>query len=116
MTSQHLSMGKYQSKIGGDSIVARANDAMEEKPSSQPFSMLSSGASQGAIPQVTFPDPQIASVGMTLKAAQEAGLEVREVAAKMAGPGTFLHAEGYEGWAQWVVKDDGRLMGATFVG
>jgi pyruvate/2-oxoglutarate dehydrogenase complex dihydrolipoamide dehydrogenase (E3) component len=53
---------------------------------------------------------------MTLKAAQEAGLEAREGAAKMASPGTFLHAEGYKGWAQWVVKDDGRLMGATFVG
>lgn len=109
-------MSKYQGKIGGDSIVARAKDAMEGKPSSQPFSMLSSGASQGAIPQVTFSDPQIASVGMTLKAAKEAGLEVREAAVKMAGPGTFLHAEGYDGWAQWVVKDDGRLLGATFVG
>jgi pyruvate/2-oxoglutarate dehydrogenase complex dihydrolipoamide dehydrogenase (E3) component len=35
----------------------------------------------------------------------------------MAGPGTFLHAEGYDGWAQWVVDEDSHtLLGATFVG
>lgn len=34
----------------------------------------------------------------------------------MAGPGTWLHAGGYQGWAQWVVDDDDRLVGATFVG
>jgi pyruvate/2-oxoglutarate dehydrogenase complex dihydrolipoamide dehydrogenase (E3) component len=110
-------IGKYQGKIGGDSIVARAKDTMEEKPSTQPFSKLSNRASQLATPQVTFSDPQVASVGMTLKAAREAGLKVREAATKMAGPGTFLHAEGYDGWAQWVVEEGtGRLVGATFVG
>ena len=35
----------------------------------------------------------------------------------MAGPGTFLHSEGYDGWAQWVVDhDSGVLLGITFVG
>jgi pyruvate/2-oxoglutarate dehydrogenase complex dihydrolipoamide dehydrogenase (E3) component len=110
-------IGKYQGKIGGESIVARAKDTMEEKPSTQPFSKLSNRASQFATPQVTFSDPQVASIGMTLKSAREAGLKVREVATKMAGPGTFLHAEGYEGWAQWVIEEGtGRLVGATFVG
>ena len=110
-------IGKYQGKISGDSIVARAKGSMEEMPSSAPFSKLSSKASQFAIPQVTFTDPQVASTGLTLKAAQGAGLRVKEVTVKMAGPGTFLHAEGYDGWAQWVVEENsGRLVGATFVG
>jgi pyruvate/2-oxoglutarate dehydrogenase complex dihydrolipoamide dehydrogenase (E3) component len=110
-------IAKYQGKISGDSIVARAKGNMQEVPSSAPFSKISSKASQFAIPQVTFTDPQVASTGLTLKAAQNAGLQVKEVTAKMAGPGTFLHAEGYDGWAQWVVEEDsGRLLGATFVG
>lgn len=109
-------IGKYQGKISGDVIVARANGAMEEKAKSGRFSNLSSKASRLAVPQVTFTDPQVASTGLTLKAAQGAGLHVREVAVKMAGPGTFLHSEGYDGWAQWVVEDGGRLVGATFVG
>lgn len=28
----------------------------------------------------------------------------------------MLHADGYQGWAQWVVDDAGTLVGATFVG
>jgi pyruvate/2-oxoglutarate dehydrogenase complex dihydrolipoamide dehydrogenase (E3) component len=110
-------IAKYQGKISGDSIVARAKGTMEETPSSAPFSKFSSKASQFAIPQVTFTDPQVASTGLTLKAARGAGLRVKEVSVKMAGPGTFLHAEGYDGWAQWVVEENsGRLVGATFVG
>ena len=34
----------------------------------------------------------------------------------MSGPGTWLHADDYEGWAQWVVDDADILRGATFVG
>jgi pyruvate/2-oxoglutarate dehydrogenase complex dihydrolipoamide dehydrogenase (E3) component len=109
--------GKYQGKISGDSIAARAKGIMEKKPSAAPFSKLSCNASRLAVPQVTFTDPQVASTGLTLKAAKSAGLHVREVAVKMVGPGTFLHAEGYDGWAQWVVEEEtGRLVGATFVG
>jgi pyruvate/2-oxoglutarate dehydrogenase complex dihydrolipoamide dehydrogenase (E3) component len=69
------------------------------------------------VPQVVFSDPQVAWVGLSAEQAKGKGLKVREVSAKMAGPGTFLHAEDYDGWAQWVVEDvTGRIVGATFVG
>lgn len=59
---------------------------------------------------------QVAASGLTPAQATARGIKTRVVSAKMAGPGTWLHADGYQGWAQWVVDDDDRLVGATFVG
>lgn len=110
-------IGKYQGKISGDTIVAKASSAMEEEASSAPFSKFSCNASRFAVPHVTFTDPQVASTGSTLKDAESAGLRPREVTVNMAGPGTFSHAEDYDGWAQWVVEvNSGRLLGANFAG
>jgi hypothetical protein len=44
-------------------------------------------------------------VGLTLAQALEEGKKAREVTTKITRPGTFLHAEGYDGWAQWVVDE-----------
>lgn len=109
-------MAKYQGKIAGDSIVAKAKGTYRD-PDSNPYDPLSSKASDDIVPQVCFTNPQVASVGTTVEQARQSGLKVNVAAVKMAGPGTFLHAEDYEGWAQWVVEaETGRLLGATFVG
>ena len=111
-------MGKYSGKIVGDTIAARAKGTLTKEATATAFSPHSATALHAAYtPQVTFTDPQVASVGLTLAQALKQGNKAKEVAVKMVGPGTFLHAEGYDGWAQWVLDEESRqLLGATFVG
>jgi pyruvate/2-oxoglutarate dehydrogenase complex dihydrolipoamide dehydrogenase (E3) component len=111
-------MGTYSAKVAGDTIAARAKGTLTKQATATAFSPHSATAQQSAYtPQVTFTDPQVASVGLTLAQALKEGKKAREVATKMAGPGTFLHAESYDGWAQWVVDEESsKLLGATFVG
>jgi dihydrolipoamide dehydrogenase len=75
-------------------------------------------ADEQKIPQVTFTDPQVASVGLTEKAATAAGLDVEIIEHDMAGfAGTSLLRDGYVGRAKLVVeRDSDTLVGATFVG
>jgi len=69
------------------------------------------------VPQVVFTDPIVASVGLTSAAAKAAGRSVREIAVPFMIPGSILHADGYTGWAQWIVDPaSNTLLGATFVG
>ncbi|KAI1173613.1 FAD-dependent pyridine nucleotide-disulfide oxidoreductase [Nemania sp. FL0916] len=107
---------KYQGRIAGNAIVARAAGKFPSTPSR--FDSVSASADHTAVPQVVFTDPQIASVGLTRKAAEKAGKGVKIVTAPAATLGAKLHADGYEdGWAQWVIDDStGVLLGATFVG
>ena len=111
-------MGKYSGKVAGDTIAARAKGTLTKEATATAFSPYSATAQHAAYtPQVTFTNPQVASVGLTLAQALKQGNKAKEVAVKMAGPGTFLHAEGYEGWAQWVLDEEShQLLGATFVG
>lgn len=49
----------------------------------------------------------------------EKGIDAREVSVQTGGPGThsYLHADNYSGWAQWVIDvKTSKLVGATFVG
>lgn len=109
-------IAKYQAKIAGNAIVAKAKGVYESTVSSQLWDNLTAKPTGLAIAQVVFTDPQVAATGLTPTQAAARGMTVRTVDVKMAGPGTMLHADGYEGWAQWVVDDAGRLVGATFVG
>jgi pyruvate/2-oxoglutarate dehydrogenase complex dihydrolipoamide dehydrogenase (E3) component len=71
------------------------------------------------IPQTCFTEPQISWVGMSLQKAQGKGLDAQAVTVETGGPGThsYLHAEDYNGFAQWVIqRDTGKILGATFVG
>ena len=70
------------------------------------------------VPQVTVADPQVASVGMTEKAATAAGLDVETIEHDMAGfAGTRLLRDGYVGGAKLVVdRASDSLVGAAFVG
>jgi dihydrolipoamide dehydrogenase len=103
-------MGKYQARICGDVIAARAKGA--------PLDGLAAWADGIGAPQVVFTDPQIASVGRTEEEARRAGHRVRAVTYDLGQvAGASLHADGYRGQAKVVVDESTRkLLGVTFVG
>ena len=75
-------------------------------------------ADHAAVPQVTFTDPEVASVGLTADAATAAGYRVRAVDYDIGWvAGASVHADGYQGQARMVVDEDRSVViGATFVG
>lgn len=110
-------IGKYEARVAGDVIAARAHgDAAAAAPA--PFSAYAATATQRAVPQVVFTDPQVGSVGLTEAAAGAAGFSVRAVDYDMGAiAGSVLYADGYQGWANLVVDTDRNvILGATFVG
>lgn len=107
-------MGKYQARICGDVLVARAHG----KELGGRYSHHATTAEHTAVPQVIFTDPQIAAVGYTEAGARDAGLPVRAVTYEIGNvAGGALQADGYDGFATIVVDTDRSvLVGATFVG
>jgi pyruvate/2-oxoglutarate dehydrogenase complex dihydrolipoamide dehydrogenase (E3) component len=105
-------MGKYQGRVCGDVIVARAKGEPDDRPS-----MRASSDALGA-PQVVFTDPEVCAVGLTEQAARSAGLDVRVVDVPMSSvSGSGLQADDYQGQARLVVDERRRVVvGATFVG
>ena len=96
-------MGKYQARLAADGILGRE------------VRLRSDG---GASPRVIFTDPQVGAVGLTLAAAQEAGLPVRSVDVETSGNagGSFV-GRGAPGTARLVVDEDRRVVvGATITG
>jgi dihydrolipoamide dehydrogenase len=97
-------MGKYQAHVASLAIdgdeTARAT---QDGPGS---------------PRVIFTDPQVAAVGMTERAAREAGLAVRTVSYATDGTaGASFVGRSTGGTSQLVVDTDrGVIVGATFVG
>lgn len=107
--------GKYEARIMGDAIVARANGGLDGNP--EPWSPFAATADTHAVPQVVFTDPEVAMAGRTLEAARKDGLNVSETSLELAVAGSSLHADEYEGWAQMVVDEDRKvLVGVTFAG
>jgi pyruvate/2-oxoglutarate dehydrogenase complex dihydrolipoamide dehydrogenase (E3) component len=104
--------GKYQARIAGDVIAARAQGQPLEDERHTAL------ADHGAIPQVTFTDPQVASVGLTEAQARDGGATVRTVEVDLgAVAGASLVRDDYRGRAKLVIDTDaGTLLGATFVG
>jgi len=107
--------GKYQARIVGDIIAARARGLGIDDA---PWGAQAATADERAVPQVVFTEPEVASVGLTAAAAEAAGLHTRVVDYDLgAVAGAVLHAEGYRGRARMVVDSDrGVLVGVTFVG
>ncbi|NJP94117.1 NAD(P)/FAD-dependent oxidoreductase [Nonomuraea sp. FMUSA5-5] len=103
-------MGKYQARICGDVIAARARG--DELPA-----MRDLAGGYGA-PQVVFTDPQVCAVGRTEEAARADGFRVRVVDYDMgAVTGAYLLGDGYRGKARAVVDEDRKvLLGVTFAG
>ncbi|CAM2782979.1 NAD(P)/FAD-dependent oxidoreductase [Actinomyces slackii] len=100
-------MGKYQARVVGERIAARAT-GREPEPV----------AGDVPVPRVVFTDPQVASCGLTEAQAREAGLEVATAqVAYTSAAGAALLRDDARGRAQLVVDRAARaIVGATFVG
>lgn len=107
--------GKYQARAAGDVIAARAHG---ETVQDQPWGRHVATADHAAVPQVTFTDPEIASVGHTVASAEKAGLSVRFVEYDLGSvAGAALHADGYTGRASILIDEaDQTIAGFTAVG
>jgi dihydrolipoamide dehydrogenase len=107
--------GKYQARAAGDAIAARAAGRPVEDAS---WGAHVATADHRAVPQVTFTDPEVASVGLTATAAEKAGLRVRALDYDLSWvAGATVYADDYRGRARAVVDLDREvLVGATFVG
>lgn len=105
-------MGKYQARVAGDVLAARAKgeaiDALRYAATSD----------HGRVPQVTFTDPQVASVGLTEADARDDYDAIRCVEFDLGAlAGTSLLRDDYRGRAKLVVDTTSEtLIGATFVG
>ncbi|MCX5150971.1 NAD(P)/FAD-dependent oxidoreductase [Streptomyces sp. NPDC048550] len=108
--------GKYQARIAGAAIAARAAGGGELDTGR--WGAHAATADTQALPQAVFTDPEAAAVGLTLAEAERAGHRVRAVdydLGKVSGAG--LYADGYRGRARMVVDLDREvLLGVTFVG
>ena len=96
-------MGKYQARLAADTILGKE------------VRLRSDG---GASPRVIFTDPQVGAVGLTLGAAQRAGLPVRSVEVETSGNagGSFV-GRNAPGTARLVVDEERRIVvGATITG
>ncbi len=102
-------MGKYQARICGDAIAARAHG---QEPTTTAW------ADRLAVPQVIFTQPEVAAVGLTAAQAQAAGRTIRVVDYDLGGvAGSKLFQDGYTGRARMVVDEDRHTMiGATLAG
>ncbi len=108
--------GKYEARAVGDAIGARARGELgREAPA---WSRYAATATRVATPQVTFTDPEVASVGLRAAEARERGLDVRVVDYAISDvAGASLLADGYIGKARLVVDESRHVVvGATFVG
>ncbi|WP_396668737.1 dihydrolipoyl dehydrogenase family protein [Microbacterium sp. R86528] len=107
--------GKYQARAAGDVIAARAQG---ESVDDQPWGAHVATADHSHVPQVTFSDPEVASVGLTEAAARKAGRSIRVLDYNLAWvAGASTYSDNYEGMARAIVDEDrGVIIGATFVG
>jgi pyruvate/2-oxoglutarate dehydrogenase complex dihydrolipoamide dehydrogenase (E3) component len=95
-------MGKYQARICGDAIAARAKG---KAPT------VTDRSSVSCVPQVVFTEPEVAAVGLTPERARERGTNVRVVDYEIADvAGAKLWADGYTGHAQMVVDDNSKII------
>ncbi|GGT15786.1 dihydrolipoyl dehydrogenase family protein [Streptomyces chromofuscus] len=107
--------GKYQARIAGALIGARAKG---EPLDDGPWGAHASTADSAAVPQVVFCEPEVASVGLTTRDAERAGLRVDVVDYDIGRvAGAFQYADGYRGKARVLVDAERRtVVGVTFVG
>ncbi|MEU7033823.1 NAD(P)/FAD-dependent oxidoreductase [Streptomyces sp. NPDC046237] len=108
--------GKYQARIAGAAIAARAADGSAVKTDA--WGAHAATADHAAVPQVVFTDPEAAAVGLSLAEAESAGHRVRAVDLDLTSvAGAGLYADGYRGHARMVVDLDREIvLGVTFVG
>ncbi|MEV5172416.1 NAD(P)/FAD-dependent oxidoreductase [Streptomyces flaveolus] len=102
-------MGKYQARIAGEAIAARATGSAD---------LPSATAGHIGSPQVIFTTPEVGSAGVTEQQAREAGIDVETVEYDLAAlAGTYVMRADYRGRAKLVIdRSDDVVVGATFVG
>src|SRR6187402_111119 len=107
--------GKYQARAAGDVIAARAKG---EPVDDAPWGRHVATADHEAVPQVTFTEPEVASVGLTAAAAEKAGYRTRVLDYDMSWlAGASVHSDHYVGSARAVVDEDRKvLLGVTLAG
>jgi dihydrolipoamide dehydrogenase len=107
--------GKYQARAAGDVIAARATGRLVEDA---PWGRHVATADHDVVPQVTFTDPEVASVGMTAEVAAKAGRSIRVVDYDLSWlAGASVHADDYRGRARAIVDEERQvLLGVTLVG
>jgi pyruvate/2-oxoglutarate dehydrogenase complex dihydrolipoamide dehydrogenase (E3) component len=105
-------MGKYQARICGDVIAARAEGRSTEGGRYRDL------ADHDMVPAVVFCAPEVASVGLTEAKARDKGIDVELLTYEIGNvAGASLLRDGYQGRAQLVVdRSTDLLVGATFVG
>lgn len=104
-------MGKYQARVCGDVIAARAENRGIDG------GRYAASADHGKVPQVVFTAPEVASVGLTEKQATDKGFDVSTADVDIAVAGSSLARDDFGGHAKIVVdKASGTLLGATFAG
>ena len=108
--------GKYQARIAGNAIGARASGAVVD---TAPWGTHVATADAYAVPQAFFTDPEAGSVGLTAEEATQRGHRVRTVDVNIGESvaGAVLFADGYSGQARIVVDLDREiLLGVSLVG
>jgi len=107
--------GKYQGRAAGDVIAARAQG---QDVDDAPWGRHVATADHTAVPQVTFTDPEVASVGLTADAAEKAGHRIRVIDYDLSWlAGASVQADEYSGSARAVIDDERKvLLGMTLVG
>ncbi|RKT18708.1 dihydrolipoamide dehydrogenase [Streptomyces sp. 1114.5] len=107
--------GKYQARIAGAAIGARAQGRPLDTAR---WGAHAASADLAGAPQVVFTQPEVAAVGLTLAAAEEAGLRVTSVDHDLgAVAGASLYGDDYRGRARVVFDLDRQvLVGACLVG
>ncbi|QRW10744.1 hypothetical protein RhiLY_09743 [Ceratobasidium sp. AG-Ba] len=107
--------GKYQARAAGSVIAARAFGKDVE---TEAWGVHVATADAAAVPQVTFTDPEVASVGLMSEVALKKGIKIQVVDYNLAWlAGSSVYSDDYEGQARIVVDTERDvIVGATFVG
>ncbi|KJY26659.1 FAD-dependent oxidoreductase, partial [Streptomyces katrae] len=113
--AQLTHLAKYQARACAAALVERAAGRPAEGGPRQPWS---AGAARTAAARAVFTLPELASVGLTERAARGAGFTVRTAEYRTDDvAGAALHADGYRGHAKLVVDADRRVvLGCTLTG
>ncbi|MET7400609.1 NAD(P)/FAD-dependent oxidoreductase [Dactylosporangium sp. NPDC005572] len=108
-------IGKYQGRIAGEVIAARATGAALDE---SPFNRHTDRVRAGSVAQVIFTDPEVGVAGLTEAAATARGHDVETVETDLSQVyGGRVQRDHYRGRAKLVVdRRTDTLLGATFVG
>ncbi|WP_406466597.1 dihydrolipoyl dehydrogenase family protein [Streptomyces sp. NBC_01594] len=107
--------GKYQARIAGTVIGARANG---EPVDDTRWGAHVATADHVAVPQVVFTTPEVASVGLTTREAEQSGRRIKVVDYDLAHvAGAHQYGEDYRGHARMLIDTDrDTVVGVTFAG